>query len=166
MKLILFKMMLFSMLVIRPAFSQEVGKNAPPFVATTLEGEKIDLNDYKGKPVILDFWASWCAPCLKEMPFLMELQEKYDKTKLSIIAVNLDNDKKNAHKFLAKLNKPVPFPVVFDDDKTLAKLYQPAAMPTTVFIDAEGKVQYRHKGFKESDKPEFIAEVEKILNTK
>ncbi len=142
---------------------QKVGEKAPGFVATTLNGEKLDLQSYKGKAVILDFWASWCAPCLKEMPFLIEMQEKYKDKNLAIIAVNIDNDRKNVLKFIKKIGKNVPFPIIFDKEKALPKLYKPEAMPTTIFIDPEGVIRYRHKGFREKDTSLFIAEIEKLI---
>lgn len=149
-----------------PLYAQNPGEMAVPFTATTLEGDSIRLADFKGEIVILDFWASWCAPCLKEMPFLIEIQEKYRDQNLVVIAINLDNNKKNAVRFLKKIGKDIPFPIIFDKNKELPKLYIPAAMPTTIFIDTKGAIRYRHNGFKESDKSSFITEIEKLVKEK
>lgn len=144
-------------------FAQKTGQKAPDFSAKTLNGETIELKNFTGSAVILDFWASWCGPCLKEMPFLIEMQKKYADKDLKIIAINIDNNKKNVKKFIRKLGKEVPFPIIFDKDKTLPKLYQPEAMPTTIFIGRDGIIRYRHKGFREKDIPEFIDEIEKLI---
>ena len=144
-------------------FAQKNGEKAPEFSATTLTAGKLELKEYRGKAVILDFWASWCGPCLKEMPFLIKMQHKYKDKNLKIIAVNIDNNKKNVLKFIKKLGKEVPFPIIFDKDKKLPKLYKPEAMPTTIFIDRSGIIRYRHKGFREKDIPGFVAEIEKLI---
>ena len=72
------------------AFAQEIGKPAPNIIGRTAEGEVIKLSDYKGKVVLLDFWASWCGPCKKEFPFLVSLHDKLDEKNFSVIGINVD----------------------------------------------------------------------------
>lgn len=146
--------------------AQEVNSPAPQFSGKNTRGEEIKLADYKGKVVLLDFWASWCIPCRMEMPFLIELYEEFKDEDFVILAINVDDDAKNMEKFLSRLEKAPAFPTIFDKDKKIPPLYNLAAMPTTVFIDREGIIRYRHQGFKESHKEEYRHELTVLLKEK
>ncbi len=148
------------------AFSIESGTKAPAFKGNTLDGGTIKLEDYRGKVVLLDFWASWCGPCRKEMPFLAELYKEFEGHDFEILAVNIDKKKKNAEKFLKKLDVKIKFPVIWDKKKEIPPLYGIKTMPTTVLIDKKGNVRYIHDGFSESLKNQFRKEVRELCGEK
>lgn len=154
------------MLLVVPLFvkSQEVGKETPGFSGKTLDGEKISLSDYKGKVTLVDVWASWCKPCKEEFPFLIELYEKYSDNDFSVLAVNIDEEKVNAEKFLKSLKKEVPFKILFDPESKVPNLYDIQAIPTTYILDKKGVIRYYHLGFMESEKEKYKSEIETLLN--
>lgn len=151
------------LMMLAGGLAQEVGTPAPEFIGKTAEGQEVKLSDFKGKVVLLDFWASWCAPCLKEMPFLVEFYEQNKDAEFMVIAINIDDKAANMNKFLQKLKTGVPFPVIHDAKKEIPPLYNPESMPTTVFIDKKGIIRYRHTGFKDSYKEEFAQELATLL---
>ncbi|ACF14562.1 alkyl hydroperoxide reductase/ Thiol specific antioxidant/ Mal allergen [Chloroherpeton thalassium ATCC 35110] len=150
-----------------PALSQTVGSDAPDFSATDMNGNKVSLSDLKGKVVLLDFWASWCAPCKMEMPFLIELYETYKEKGFEILAINMDTKEKNMKRFIeqvnAKSDRPISFKIVPDPEATIAEKYSPEAMPTTIFIDREGKIRYRYKGFHPSNTDDYKSDLEQLF---
>lgn len=113
----------------------------------------VDLADYRGKVVILDFWASWCVPCRRSFPWLNQMQEKYAAEGLVVIGVNLDNDSAEAARFLDEY--PVNFNIVYDRDKELARAYDVIAMPSSYVIARDGTVHKRHLGFKVKREAEY-----------
>jgi thiol-disulfide isomerase/thioredoxin/tetratricopeptide (TPR) repeat protein len=115
------------------------------FELTTLEGVKVKLSDLKGKTVMVNFWATWCVPCVKEMPLFVEMYEKYKNRGFEILAITVDvpEDREKVVSF-AK-NFKLNFPVLFQENT--AKLYGVNSFPTTVFIDRNGSLRYRSSGF-------------------
>ena len=141
----------------------KAGVTAPDFTGKKLDGNELKLSEYKGKVVLLDFWASWCGPCQKELPFLMELFDNNDDKNFIIIAVNIDKKIESAQKFLDKIKGKAHFPVIWDNTSAIPSLYQIETMPTTIFIDKEGIIRYIHKGFSDSSKEELMKELEELL---
>jgi len=141
----------------------KVGSDFPDLSSFQFEGE-LPAN-LAGKIVMVDFWASWCAPCKKSFPVLDELQKKFGGQGLVIIAVNEDQKKSDMDHFL-KENK-VSFTVVRDaarDEKKLVDKVDVSTMPSTFIIDAAGKVRFIHSGFQGADtKKEFEREIESLL---
>ena len=144
--------------------TDKVGTSAPHFSGTTTAGETIQLADYSGHVVLLDFWASWCGPCREEMPFLLDLHDTYHDEGLTILTINIDDHIENAQDFLDELGSQVPFPVIVDVEKVLPALYEIEAMPTSVLIDRQGIIRYWHDGFKASDKERYHDELTTLLN--
>jgi peroxiredoxin len=143
--------------------SPKVGTVAPDFVGYTVDGDTVRLADLRGQVVFLDFWASWCGPCREEMPFLVDFYREHRKQAFQILAVNIDNKTKNMQKFLDKLDRQPKFPILFDQKKTIPKLYDIETMPTSIFIDKNGIIRYWHNGFKELDEELFYDELRTLL---
>lgn len=116
------------------------GHPAPAFTLATLDGEEVSLSDFRGKPVIVNFWASWCGPCRLEMPDLQEtFAEQGDA--LTILGINLterDGDLDEVAGFIDEF--ALTFPIVLDTDGEVADLYRVRGQPASVFIDADGMV--------------------------
>ena len=122
-------------------------KKADDFTVYAADGEAVRLSDFAGKPVIVNFWASWCNPCKSEMPAIQEMWEKYGD-KVEFLIVNLvDNASEtvaSAQKFLATTD--YTFPVYFDTQQDAAYTYSVYSIPTTLFVDAEGNLVQRFSG--------------------
>lgn len=123
---------------------------------------KLRLSDYKGKVLYVDFWASWCGPCVLSMPLLNNLRNKYKDVGFEVIAINLDDDLLLAAKFIESMN--IDYPIVSDIHGTVAKQYKVNGLPTAYVIDASGTIQLMHKGFKKSDIKFIEAVVDKALS--
>ena len=117
--------------------------------AISKSNEALDLDQYQGKVVVLDFWASWCVPCRRSFPWMNDMQQKYADDGLVIIAVNLDNDAADAARFLERY--PATFLVHYDAERELARQMNVEAMPTSFVLNRSGQIVDRHAGFKAAD---------------
>jgi cytochrome c biogenesis protein CcmG/thiol:disulfide interchange protein DsbE len=142
------------------AYAQEVGSIAPSFQLGNAE-ENINLQKYQGKVIYLDFWASWCAPCKQSFPWLNEMNAKYKKEGLQIIAINLDVKSEDVDIFLKAV--PAAFKVVTDPKATTAKLYAIKGMPSSVLIGRDGKIVMHHSGFRMDDKSNLEKNIQLAL---
>src|SRR5690625_4673750 len=113
---------------------------APDFTLKTNTGENLRLAEQRGKVVMINFWASWCAPCRQEMPFLDELYQRYERAGFTLFGVNVEQDNSAAQRFLEEIE--VSFPILFDPTSDVSRAYQVSAMPTTVMVDRDGQVRY------------------------
>ncbi|MDH7486022.1 MAG: TlpA disulfide reductase family protein [Anaerolineae bacterium] len=126
----------------RPAV--ELGRYAPDFTLTDLNGEAVSLSDWRGQVVLLNFWASWCAPCRQEMPLLQATYSAYADDGLVVLAVNMGEEKRRVENFAADL--ALTFPVLTDEEITAGTLYRVRGAPTTYFIDRDGVIRQRYVG--------------------
>jgi thiol-disulfide isomerase/thioredoxin len=122
------------------------------------------LDSLRGKVVLLDFWASWCSPCLKSFPWMNEVQKKLGADGFVIVAVNVDQDRALADAFMKKV--PAQFRVEYDPKGALARQFDVQAMPTSFLIDRNGQIRVRHAGFKEKQRDEREDEIVKLLKEK
>ena len=122
----------------------------------------LDLAQYKGKVVVVDFWASWCVPCRRSFPWLNQMQEKYGDEGLVIVGVNMDSDTAEAQKFLQEF--PADFTIIYDSDRALGKQYGVEAMPTSFVIDRNGEIVANHLGFKVKKQDEYEQVLVETLN--
>ena len=119
-------------------------KEAPEFVRTDLENRKLDLNAYRSKVVLLDFWATWCASCLFEMPRFVAWQSQFGPRGLQIIGISMDDDPELAQKLYKKMK--LNYPVAMGDEK-LGQLYGGVlGLPLIFLIDSQGKVHAQFRG--------------------
>lgn len=151
----------FVMLVAQGAWALGVGSKAPDIDLTDLDGKVVKLSDLRGKVVLVDFWASWCAPCREELPVLEKLHQKYAAQGLVIVGVNADSERENMTKFLRRTK--LTFRVVHDAERKVASRYAPPKMPSSYLIDKKGLVRYVHSGFKASDAPALENEIKTLL---
>jgi cytochrome c biogenesis protein CcmG, thiol:disulfide interchange protein DsbE len=122
----------------------KAGGEAPDFTITDIQGKKLSLADYKGKVVLLDFWATWCAPCLEEIPHFITMQEKLGAQGFQAIGISMDDGPKPVEKFYAehKLNYPVAV-----GDSTLADSYGGIlGLPVTFVINRDGQIRKKFVG--------------------
>jgi thiol-disulfide isomerase/thioredoxin len=128
----------------------DAGEAAPAFSAPRLGAQgSISLDQHQGKVIYLDFWASWCPPCLTAMPVLDELQREFGPRGFEVVAVNLDRDPEQALRFLA--SRPVGYASGSDPAGELPRRFGVATMPTSFLIDRSGIVRHVHEGFRRSD---------------
>ena len=121
------------------------GQEAPPLVLNDINGDSIDLSQFRGKWVFAHFWASWCGPCRQEMPELEQIQQRYSQLGFTVFGVNVEQDRKMADKVLRDI--PVSFPILFDDTNAVSELYGVDAMPATVLVDRNGVIRHMHRGY-------------------
>ncbi|HWV16229.1 MAG TPA: TlpA disulfide reductase family protein [Cellvibrio sp.] len=146
-----------SLLISMSVSAADVGTPAPAFTVDALKNAtaaKINLADYKGKVVYVDFWASWCGPCKRSFPKLEELRTKYKSKGFEVIAINMDEDLANANEFLKKI--PVTFPVGTDPKGTIAQTYRVQGLPTAYIIDRQGAIGHVITGFNEKTELDTI----------
>ena len=139
------------------------GDAFPDFTKFKLEG-KLPA-DLKGKVVLVDFWASWCAPCKKSFPTLNELHQRYGTKGLVIVAVNVDEERAKMEQFLK--STPAQFTVVRDTEQKLVATLEVESMPTSFLIDASGRIRFVHVGYLgDETKKAYTREIEELLKTR
>ena len=143
------------------ATGEGLGALAPDFALPNASGELTRLGDQRGKVVYLDFWASWCAPCLRSFPWMNEMQRRYGSQGLRIVAVNLDQQRSDAEKFLQKMAPQ--FPVVFDASGTTPRAYQVKVMPSSFLIDRNGRLASAHTGFRDASREILESEIKRLV---
>jgi thiol-disulfide isomerase/thioredoxin len=132
------------LLLLPPAINLRAAGPAPALVAQDLQGKPFALANLKGKVVLLDFWASWCGPCRRSLPFLDQLQSRYGAQGLQVVGVGLDEEQGAVQAFLDRT--PVRFTIVPDGSGKSAEAFGVVAMPTTFLIDPEGRIVARFEG--------------------
>jgi peroxiredoxin len=134
---------------------------APDFTLNAQSGKPVELTQFKGQVVMLNFWASWCGPCRQEMPLLDSIYKKYNKAGFTMIGVNVEPDSKTANDWLKQT--PVSFPILYDTQSEVSKLYGVAGMPSTVIIDRKGNVRMIHRGYKPGDEEEYLSNIRSLM---
>jgi len=142
------------------AVAAEDPKVAPAWELKDVEGKAVKLSDFKGKVVVLDFWATWCPPCREEIPGFIELQKQYGKDGLVVIGVSLDEEGPSVVKPFIKKTQ-INYTIVMGNQE-IAKAYGDVeSIPTTFIIDGQGKIVKKHVGF--SDKAAFEKDIKPLL---
>ena len=126
-------------------------EGAIDFVITDLDGNTAKLSQYRGKTVLLNVWATWCGPCLKEIPDLKEIHQQYRDKDVVVLGVLLDSDSPEAAKPIVLDQLQIDYPTWYGDD-AFAKQFQIQAFPTTVIIDKNGKVVSRNVGLQNKER--------------
>jgi thiol-disulfide isomerase/thioredoxin len=126
------------------------------------ESKPIDLSAYKGKVVLVDFWASWCLPCKESFPWLNKIKNKTEFKDLVIIGINVDENIQDAKRFLEQ--QPAEFSIIYDSSGSHAEYYNVLGMPTTLIFDKQGELISQHIGFKENKVKEYEQNIYQALN--
>ncbi len=156
------KTLTFLLCVISPiSMAIDIGANVPQCNLSGLSNNTPHTLSKIGKVVYVDFWASWCAPCAKSMPFLNELHEQFNSKGLEIVGIDVDDEKTDGLTFLEKV--PVVFPTVTNPDGQCAAAFGVQTMPSSYLIDRKGKLRYIELGFFSENKNDIRQKVEKLL---
>ncbi len=143
------------------AASSLEGQAAPDFVLRSATGENLRLSEFRGDVVLINFWATWCGPCRQEMPLLDDLYGRYQRVGFNLLGINIDEDSRRAMQMVQELG--VNFPVLFDENKEVSKLYEVEAMPVTILVDREGIVRHVHHGYKPGYEEKYLTEIRSLL---
>ena len=141
--------------------SPSVGATAPTFELNAVGGKQLGLNELRGQVVLINFWASWCGPCRTEMPRLDALYRKYKAAGVTLVGINVEPDSADALNYLK--STPVTFPILFDTDSKVSKLYEVAGMPSTVILDRKGTVRYIHRGYKPGEEDAYLDQIRALM---
>jgi thiol-disulfide isomerase/thioredoxin len=139
-----------------PAAAEELkpwaGGATPPLELADLRGRKHSLADYRGKVVLVNFWATWCEPCREEMPSMERLRVSLAERPFAVLAVHLAEPESRIAKFLDTV--PVGFPILLDRDTKTTRAWQAKVLPATYIVGPDGAIRYRHVGELDWSKPE------------
>lgn len=133
---------------------------APEFSLPGLSGDKA-LQDYRGQFLYVDFWASWCGPCRQSFPWMNEMLDKYDAQGLKIIAINLDESRDDAMRFLDQV--PTDVDIAFDASGATAEIFNVRGMPSSYLINPDGEIVFSHIGFRKRDTAKLEAEIASVM---
>jgi len=157
--------MLAAVLYAHAAGTVEVDAAAPGFVLPQLQAEApLNLEQHRGRVILLDFWASWCGPCRESLPEYQKLRDEFAREDFEVIAVNLDENEADARDFLEQ--HPLQFPLPRDAEGNTAKAYALVGMPTSYLIDRDGVVRSRHSGFKMKDVAPLRVRIQALIAEK
>ncbi len=147
--------------VLSPRLAGAAPRKAPDFSLKAADGKVYSLSAYRGKAVLLNFWATWCPACVEEIPSLKALAQRY-KGKLQIISVSIDGSERAVKEFLSK--DPLPYPVLEDPDRKVSfDLYAVFALPVTFFVDKNGDLAGKYYGAQDWTSPRMISKVEELM---
>jgi peroxiredoxin len=134
---------------------------APDFTLPSRDGGNMQLSALKGQVVMINFWATWCGPCRQEMPLLEQLHAKYEPLGFTLLGVNVEPDSATATTWLKGM--PVTFPILFDTSNAVAEQFGVMGMPSSVFVDREGRVRYVHRGYKPGDEAQYADMIRSLV---
>ncbi len=144
-----------------PVFAKSLNGPAQDFTLPSNTGKNIRLSELKGEVVLLNFWASWCGPCRQEMPELEKLHKKYQRLGFTVLGVNAEKNHKKADKIVEK--GQLSFPILYDTDSSIYKLYKVKAMPSTVLIDRDGNQRFLHLGYKPGYEKDYEKQIRQLV---
>lgn len=140
---------------------QDKEKAAYDFTLNKLEGGTVNMEDLQGKVVFMNFWATWCAPCVAEMPSIEQLYEQYkDNPNIAFVMINVDSKAGKAEKFIKK--KQFTFPVYFPNETRIPSIYSTKGIPTTFVLDKAGFIAYKKVGMASYDAKKFVDFIDKL----
>lgn len=136
---------------------------APDFVLNDLDGNQHRLSDYRGRVIIVNFWATWCPPCRAEMPSMQRAWEQLEKEGILMLGIDVGEDEDTIFQFTASY--PVEFPLLMDSDSSVINQWPVRGVPTTFVVDPKGRIVYRAIGGREWDDPSLLALVSALKHS-
>jgi thiol-disulfide isomerase/thioredoxin len=136
---------------------------APGFTLTDMDGDSHSLADYRGKVVLINFWASWCPPCVREMPSLERLYQALEDEPFIVLAVNQWENADHVFAFMGRIDVFPTFPILFDPDSAVSEAYGVKGLPTSFIVDKRGRVVFRAIGGREFDHPDIVALIRELI---
>lgn len=134
------------------------------FSLSNLAGEKRTLEDFSGKVVLVNFWATWCRPCIKELPSIEELKDRLQSEPFDVVAINVGEDKAQIEDFLSKrLGGPLAIQVLLDDNMVATKAWKVRAVPTTYVVDKSGRIAFVATGETDFAHDQIVEEIRSLL---
>lgn len=160
-----FLLIMFSLtLVFMPGTAQD--KSAPDFVLPTLDGENFQLSENLGSgPVLINFWATWCLPCLSEMKQLKKIYQQYEDRGLQILSISIDDTRTVGSVRKMVRSRRFPFTILLDTNSEVFKMYQGTNPPLSLLIDNAGNIVYTHSGYRKGDEKKVEKEILALLET-
>ena len=137
---------------------------AGDFVLEDMDGKRHALQDYRGKVVLINFWATWCPPCVREMPSLERLYQELSDEPFVVLAVNQWENADHVFAFMGQIDVFPSFPILFDPDSEVSEAFGVKGLPTSFLLDRSGRVVYRAVGGREFDHPEILQQIRALLD--
>lgn len=171
-KLLLITLLIISFTVLADWQQPKLSHNLTPvhdstmasdFELMNMDEEKKKLSDFRGKVVLLNFWATWCPPCIREMPSMERLHQQIDAEDFKVIAVNQMESADDVFAFTGQLEVDPTFEILFDTSSKVSQAYAVRGLPTTYLIDKQGKVRYRAVGGREFNHPEVVQIIQQLI---
>ena len=138
-----------------------IGQEAPAFTLEDLDGNSVSLQDYKGKVLLINFWATWCPPCKDEIPSLNQLHKKYSGKDFAVIGISTDDKKKAIVKFIKK--HKVDFIIPHDKDGKIMREYKVFSLPTSFLIDKQGNIVEKFLGPHDWVEKDFLKKIDNLM---
>lgn len=145
---------------VTPLASPVVAEN---FVLQDMDGNRHALEDYRGKVVLINFWATWCPPCVREMPSLERLYQTLSDEPFVVLAINQWENTDHVFAFMGQIDVFPSFPILFDPDSAVSEAFGVKGLPTSFLLDRNGRVVYRAVGGREFDHPEILELIRELL---
>lgn len=159
------RLLVLLLAVALPAAAQELkpapATRAPALELSDLQGRTHKLADYRGKVVLVNFWATWCEPCREEMPSIERLRASLEGRPFAVLAVNLAEPESRIRKFLDAM--PVRFAVLLDRDARVARAWQAKMLPATYIVGPDGMIRFQHRGELDWSKPEVRRQIAGLM---
>jgi len=136
---------------------------APDFILQDMDDEQHALKDYRGQVVMVNFWATWCPPCRREMPSMEALYRKFHQDGFSVLAINEWEDPELVFPYMGQLSVFPTFPILFDREGEVSVAYQVKGLPTTFVLDRKGRIVFRAVGGRDFNHPEMEQIIRELL---
>jgi peroxiredoxin len=135
---------------------------APDFTLKDLSGKSHSLSDYRGKVVLVNFWATWCPPCRKELPSMQRAWEQLRKDNVELLAIDVGEDEETVFVFTGEMSVEPGFPILLDTEGKVSSAWPVRGLPTTFVVDRKGRIAYSAVGGREWDDPELLEPVGRL----
>ncbi|MCG8581294.1 MAG: TlpA family protein disulfide reductase [Bacteroidales bacterium] len=155
---------ILSIVILTLAFNVVKAQSIPDFMLENLDGEWVSYNDLKGDEVtLIDFWASWCKPCMKAMPEIDKIYQEYHNKGLSAIGINTDGPRSISKVRPLSKTLNISYPIVSDINNELLNDLNISVLPTLLLVNKNGEIIYRHEGWTAGDEKELVEQINSIL---